>query len=68
VYPIALWEPSALTAFMADVSGPVNVTRVPQMASLADVVATGVSRISWALFLFRQTMGSFEQQLATLRS
>jgi 2-methylisocitrate lyase-like PEP mutase family enzyme len=67
VYPIALWEPNALAAFMADVDGPVNVTRVPQMTSLADVAATGVARISWALFLFRQTMGYFEDQLASLR-
>jgi 2-methylisocitrate lyase-like PEP mutase family enzyme len=67
VYPIALWEPDALAQFMAGVNGPVNVTKVPQMASLQDVVATGVSRISWALFLFRQTMGFFDEQLASLR-
>ncbi len=29
VYPIALWEPDALRQFMADIDGPVNVTRVP---------------------------------------
>ena len=32
VYPIALWEPTALRRFMAGVAGPVNVTRVPQIA------------------------------------
>jgi 2-methylisocitrate lyase-like PEP mutase family enzyme len=68
VYPIALWEPRALAAFMADVTGPVNVTRVPQMSSLAEVAASGVARVSWALFLFRQTMGYFEEQLTTLQS
>jgi 2-methylisocitrate lyase-like PEP mutase family enzyme len=68
VYPIALWESEALRRFMAGVDGPVNVTRVPQMTSLHDVAATGVARVSWALFLFRQTMGYFEEQLASLRA
>jgi len=67
VYPIALWEPSALTVFMAGVDGPVNVTRVPQTTSLDDLAAAGVARVSWALFLFRQTMGFFDELLASLR-
>jgi 2-methylisocitrate lyase-like PEP mutase family enzyme len=67
VYPIALWEPEALRRFMAGVNGPVNVTRVPQMTSLQEVADAGVARISWALFLFRQTMGYFGEQLASLR-
>jgi 2-methylisocitrate lyase-like PEP mutase family enzyme len=67
VYPIALWEPRALNQFTAGVDGPVNVTRVPQMSSLEEVAAAGVARVSWALSLFRQTMGYFEEQLASLR-
>jgi 2-methylisocitrate lyase-like PEP mutase family enzyme len=67
VYPIALWEPEALHRFMAGVTGPVNVTRVPQMQSLDEVTALGVARVSWALFLFRQSMAYFEAQLASLR-
>jgi 2-methylisocitrate lyase-like PEP mutase family enzyme len=67
VYPIALWEPSAVAAFMAGVDGPVNLTRVPQMSSVRDAATAGVARLSWALFLFRQTMGFFDEQLATLR-
>jgi 2-methylisocitrate lyase-like PEP mutase family enzyme len=67
VYPIALWEPEALGAFMSDVNGPVNVTRVPQMPSLQEIADFGVARVSWALFLFRQTMAYFEEQLASLR-
>jgi 2-methylisocitrate lyase-like PEP mutase family enzyme len=67
VYPIALWEPEAMGAFMSDVAGPVNVTRVPQMPSLQEIAAFGVARVSWALFLFRQTMAYFEEQLASLR-
>ena len=68
VYPIALWEPDAVAAFVAGADGPVNVTAVPQSASLDDLAALGVARVSWALSLFRQTMGFFEQQLASLRS
>jgi 2-methylisocitrate lyase-like PEP mutase family enzyme len=34
---------------------------------VADLAALGVARVSWALFLFRQTMGYFEEQLASLR-
>ncbi len=67
VYPIALWEPDALRRFMAGVTGPVNVTRVPQMESLDEVAALGVARVSWALALFRQTMAYFTEQLASLR-
>jgi 2-methylisocitrate lyase-like PEP mutase family enzyme len=67
VYPIALWEPDAIEQFVAAVDGPVNVTRVPQSPSVGDLAALGVARVSWALFLFRQTMGYFEEQLASLR-
>ena len=67
VYPIALWEPTALRQFMAGVAGPVNVTRVPQIQSLDDLAAAGVARVSWALGLFRQSMAYFEEQLASLR-
>jgi 2-methylisocitrate lyase-like PEP mutase family enzyme len=67
VYPIALWEPDAIEQFVAAVDGPVNVTRVPQSPPVADLAGLGVARVSWALFLFRQTMGYFEEQLASLR-
>jgi 2-methylisocitrate lyase-like PEP mutase family enzyme len=68
VYPIALWEPDAIEQFVAAVDGPVNVTRVPQSPPVADLAGLGVARVSWALFLFRQTMGYFEEQLASLRN
>jgi 2-methylisocitrate lyase-like PEP mutase family enzyme len=68
VYPIALWEPDALARFMSEVDGPVNVTRVPQLASLEDVAALGVARVSWAIFLFVDAMAHFGEQLASLRA
>lgn len=67
VYPIALWEPDALDAFMAEVPGPFNVTRMPELSSLDAVVALGVVRVSWAIFLFEGMMATFKEQLDSLR-
>ena len=67
VYPICLWEPDALVQFMAGVNGPVNVTRMPELSSLDEIVARGVARVSWAIFLFEGAMASFGKQLASLR-
>ena len=67
VYPIALWESDALHQFMEGVAGPVNVTRMPEVPSLNEVVALGVVRVSWAIFLFEQAMSRFKEQLESLR-
>jgi 2-methylisocitrate lyase-like PEP mutase family enzyme len=67
VYPIALWEPEALARFMSGVRGPVNVSRVPQVSSVADLAALGVSRVSWALYLYFASMAHFEEQLRSLK-
>jgi 2-methylisocitrate lyase-like PEP mutase family enzyme len=67
VYPIALWEADALRRFTSEVRGPVNVTRLPQAPSLADLAALGVARVSWATLLYRDAMARFEDQLASLR-
>jgi 2-methylisocitrate lyase-like PEP mutase family enzyme len=39
---------------------------VPQLAPLDDVAALGVARVSWAVFLFREAMAHFEEQLAAI--
>ncbi len=67
VYPIALWEPDALRRFNSDVHGLVNVLRLPQAPSLAELAALGVARVSWGPFLYREAMGRFEAQLASLQ-
>ena len=67
VYPIALWEPDALTRFMAGVEAPVNVSRVPQLSSLKEVAALGVARVSWAIFLFEEAMAHFRERLTSLQ-
>ena len=66
VYPIALWEPEALGRFMSKVRGSVNISRVPQISSVADLAALGVARVSWALYLYFASMANFEDQLRSL--
>src|SRR5215207_1676912 len=67
VYPIALWETDALRRFTSEVRGPVNVVRLPQAPSLAELAALGVARVSWATLLHREAMARFEDQLASLQ-
>ena len=66
VYPIGLWETDALRLFMSSVHGPVNVSRVPQISSVADLASLGVSRVSWALYLYLGAMTHFAEQLRSL--
>jgi 2-methylisocitrate lyase-like PEP mutase family enzyme len=67
VYPIALWETDALRRFTAEVSGPVNVVRLPPTPSLAELAALGVARVSWGPFLYFDAMARFGEQLASLQ-
>jgi 2-methylisocitrate lyase-like PEP mutase family enzyme len=67
VFPIALWETDALRRFTAEVSGPVNVIRLPQTMSLAELTAAGVARVSWGHFLHSDAMARFAEQLASLQ-
>jgi 2-methylisocitrate lyase-like PEP mutase family enzyme len=66
VYPIALWEPNALRRFVSEAGGPVNVLRLPQAPSLAELAELGVARVSWAVLLFGEAMARFEERLASL--
>ena len=67
VYPIGLWETDALGRFISEVHGPVNVIRLPQTPSLAELAALGVARVSWATLLHLDAMARFEDQLASLQ-
>jgi 2-methylisocitrate lyase-like PEP mutase family enzyme len=67
VYPLVLWETDALRRFMSEVRGPVNVVRMPQAPSLAELAELGVSRVSWGHFLYLDAMARFEDQLASLQ-
>src|SRR3954451_4107689 len=67
VYPIVLWEAEALRRFTSEFSGPVNITRLPQAPSLAELTELGVVRVSWGTLLHWDAMARFEEQLAALR-
>jgi 2-methylisocitrate lyase-like PEP mutase family enzyme len=67
VYPIALWESGALRRFMSEIRGPVNLVRLPQAPSLADLAALGVARVSWGHLLYHDAMARFGDQLASLQ-
>jgi 2-methylisocitrate lyase-like PEP mutase family enzyme len=66
VYPILLWEADALRRFIAEVNGPVNVARLPQVP-LAELAAAGVARVSWGTFLHMDAMARFAEQLTALQ-
>jgi 2-methylisocitrate lyase-like PEP mutase family enzyme len=68
VYPITLWETDALRRFVSEVRGPVNVVRLPQAPSLAELAEMGVARVSWGHLLYRGAMARFEEQLTSLRA
>lgn len=67
VYPIVLWETDALARFMSEVDGAVNIVRLPNAPSIAELAALGVARVSWGPLLFRETMAGFEERLSSLR-
>jgi 2-methylisocitrate lyase-like PEP mutase family enzyme len=67
VYPIILWEADALRRFASEVRGPMNVVRLPQAPSLAELAALGVARVSWGHLLYHGAMARFGDQLATLK-
>jgi len=68
VFPIALWETDPLRRFMSEVGGLVNVVRLPQAPSLADLAALGVARVSWGAFLYREAIARFQDQVASLQA
>ena len=67
VYPILLWEADSLRRFMSEARGPVNIVRIPQAPSLAELTALGVARVSWGPLLYWDTMAHFREQLASLQ-
>jgi 2-methylisocitrate lyase-like PEP mutase family enzyme len=67
VYPITLWETDALRRFVSEAGGHVNVVRLPQAPSLAELAALGVTRVSWGILLHGEAMARFGEQLASLQ-
>ena len=66
VYPIGLWEPDALRAFVADAGGPVNALAFPKAPPPAELAALGVARVSWGGLLHHATIDQLEQTLASI--
>ena len=66
VFPITLWESDPLRHFTSEVRGHVNVVRLPQAPSLAELAELGVARVSWGILLHGAAMARFEDQLASL--
>jgi 2-methylisocitrate lyase-like PEP mutase family enzyme len=67
VFPITLWETGALRRFSSEAGGLVNIVRLPQAPSLAELAALGVARVSWGILLHHEAMARFQDQLASLR-
>jgi 2-methylisocitrate lyase-like PEP mutase family enzyme len=67
VFPITLWEVDALRRFASGVRGPMNIVRLPQAPSLAELAALGVARVSWGILLHGEAMARFQDQLTSLR-
>jgi 2-methylisocitrate lyase-like PEP mutase family enzyme len=67
VFPITLWEADALRRFTSEVRGLVNIIRLPQAPSIAELAELGVARVSWGTLLHWDAMARFEEQLASLR-
>jgi 2-methylisocitrate lyase-like PEP mutase family enzyme len=67
VFPIALWDADAMTRFIGQAGGPVNVLAVPRAPSLPELAQLGVARISYGGLLHRRAMEEFSGFLAGLR-
>jgi 2-methylisocitrate lyase-like PEP mutase family enzyme len=67
VFPITLWEADALRHFTSEVGGLVNVVRLPQAPSLAELADMGVARVSWGILLYVDAMARFADRLASLQ-
>jgi 2-methylisocitrate lyase-like PEP mutase family enzyme len=68
VYPICLWETAPLRRFMAEIAGPVNITRMSEGLAVAELAELGVVRVSWALYLYWDAMARFKEQIASLEA
>jgi 2-methylisocitrate lyase-like PEP mutase family enzyme len=66
VYPIALSEREAVSTFVSEARGPVNILALPQAPPLADLAALGVARVSYGGLLHRETMQQFRRSLDSL--
>jgi 2-methylisocitrate lyase-like PEP mutase family enzyme len=66
VYPITLADPDALSNFVSEAGGPVNILALPDAPSLRELAELGVARVSYGGLLYRQAMEQLERTLRSL--
>jgi 2-methylisocitrate lyase-like PEP mutase family enzyme len=66
VFPIVLWQPDALAAFMAQAPGPVNVLRIPPAPSEPELADLGVARISYGGLLHHEMTEHLVRRISPL--
>jgi 2-methylisocitrate lyase-like PEP mutase family enzyme len=66
VFPIILWEPDALAAFVTQAPTAVNILRIPPAPSEAELADLGVARVSYGHLLHSQAMDTFAGRLRRL--
>jgi 2-methylisocitrate lyase-like PEP mutase family enzyme len=66
VFPIVLWAPDALRAFLAQAPGPVNILRIPPAPAETELADLGVARISYGGLLHHEVMAHFGSLLGAL--
>jgi 2-methylisocitrate lyase-like PEP mutase family enzyme len=66
VFPIVLWQPDALAAFLAQAPGPVNVLRIPPAPSETELAKLGVARISYGGLLHQEMIEQFTRRITPL--
>ena len=66
VYPIALWQAEALSAFTSEAPVAVNALRIPPAPPLAELAEMGVARVSYGGLLHHQTMERFATELESV--
>jgi 2-methylisocitrate lyase-like PEP mutase family enzyme len=66
VFPIVLWQPDALAAFVAHAPGPVNILRIPPAPSEAELAELGVARISYGGLLHHEMIELLTRRITPL--
>jgi 2-methylisocitrate lyase-like PEP mutase family enzyme len=66
VFPIVLWQPDALAAFVAQAPGPVNILRITPAPSETELAELGVARISYGGLLHHELIEQFTRRIAPL--
>lgn len=67
IYPIGPGDAATVRALRARIRGPMNILAGPDAATLAELRAIGVQRVSFGSYLFRASLGTFATSVRELR-